>query len=485
MKKVLAFSLVALLLLTLTCCTDYPDEWGFDVSTDYIKSEVLNVTTSSYDAQITANIIVNTEGEGINGAGFIVKTSSGTEHIETIPINFTQDGNGLKISHTLSKLRYDEKYDIQLYVENEHVQFVMKGTSLSRSLRDFIPQISNCNISMTKDYEIHIHLDGRNTYNTATATFGNIQVDGRVNGEGLEKDIECDFIIPLSSLSLGTHKDGIQLTITNNLGSITESIPYQISISNATQDNTSDGEKSDCVTFAGIDWAKGNLVYDKGKWLISDHPLSPSLQPANNSYSEYFTWYSIENSSSFNLKIYSTERFGYDYYGNIQGDPQHDIVAAHLSGWQMPSTEDFKKLESCQKSFQMCSNGVLYYPVMNGREYYSATPVNLEERPTGGLYFSATIQDRQKNVIVRSCKWGSTHQYATSVGQYMASKGYMESHSSENSWSWYFLGYPDTYCFTVSGDNLNSWCNVKAGSSNDFACPTTWYKLPVRPVKRK
>lgn len=468
MKKIKTISVVTILLWAFTGCSDFPDEWGFVVSNDGVKSEMLNASASGYDAKVTANIIVKEEGEGINSVGFIVTTDGDTEHIETIPANFSPNNGCIEISHIFNGLKFNKNYDVQPYIESNHVQYVMSGVQLKRTSQGLQPNITSRSVSMTKDYKIRLRLQGVNTYTTAIAEFGGVRVQGQVSGGGLEKHTECEFLIPLSDLPVGTH-DGIRLTISNDFGSVMETIPYVIRVSTATKYNASDGEKGDCITLAGVDWAKGNLVYDNGRWLISDHPLTPSSNPASSSCSEYFTWYSVENSSSFNVRL-GSDVFGgslTNYYGDVQGDVQHDIVAAHLSGWQMPSKSDFEAIvysSTYDNSVQWCSGGVLFFPVMSGRRYYSGTPINLEERPNGGLYFSAALQ-YDGNVVKR--------------GQYMMSEGIMQSFYSNNS-SW-FLGYPDTFCFNTNESSM--WCNVR--SKQEYSCPTTRYKLPVRPVKKK
>lgn len=310
-------------------------------------------------------------------------------------------------------------------------------------------------ITLTKGYALRVSFKYANTVTEAKIRFGNITKIATV----ASGKITASF--PLEELSVTDSYDGFYLTAKNENGESYASIAYKLLVSSGTNNYSDDGEKSDCIRLCGIDWAKGNLVYDHGTWRIKENAAANTQASNTSNYGEYFSPYFTTCDNQFRNRtgIVYTEREEYQGYVNgIYGD----VTAAHLSGWVTPSADQMSLLRTQVGANYLSrisgKNGLLFFPVMANRQFIGNLPINIEMRPTNALYLPY---------------------------------GYVSSSS--------VLGFDSTLSAvyltsTYHYDNYNHDCCIttkieKISNSDSFSTAETYmnwrYKLPVRPIKAK
>lgn len=112
----------------------------------------------------------------------------------------------------------------------------------------------------------------------ATFSFAGQAKKGVFDQDG---DYSVDFDL-YDLLPSSTPYSGVTIVLNVVFGEYKKDLSYSVMVEK-TASFDDDGDKGDCVRIAGIDWAKGNLVCDNGKWTIGDQtdllmiPRTPPL----------------------------------------------------------------------------------------------------------------------------------------------------------------------------------------------------------------
>ena len=123
---------VVLAALTMTACTDYPDEWGFYVKDCGCAQELQNVAASGYDVLITQKYYVGGGGSSINNVR--MEISKGLSELTTLQTTMRQQGDTLYVTAPAKGLQFDSQYSVTCYVEGQD-ETIQIGTLLAFSYR--------------------------------------------------------------------------------------------------------------------------------------------------------------------------------------------------------------------------------------------------------------------------------------------------------------------------------------------------------------
>lgn len=254
----------------------------------------------------------------------------------------------------------------------------------------------------------------------------------------------CD-LLPSS-----TPYSGVTVVLNGVFGEYKENLSYSVLVEK-TISFDDDGDKGDCVRIAGIDWAKGNLACDNGKWIIGNQTDRYS-SPNTSAYGTYFSFGNTEMDNVFH---------GWSKnISDIQGNPDYDVVAAHIPGWMLPSKDDFSKLIT-YASVLSTYGGIMFTPSKEGKRFYSNSAV------------SYGILDA-KDIILLPCN--GIYSKDNGVEDDFL-KGYYMSSTAAYYGPYYSMGYG------LNNNELNNLFGLSGYYDSEYKYAT--YKFNVRPVKKR
>lgn len=462
------FKLLLMTIISLLVgCTEYPDEWGFKATLTEQTVEVISAdaSTSTYDVQIVAKLDGGSRSETISGAYYkigviepVSNYTSKTNYFE-VPAEITHNGDQMIVTGILKGCIFGRTYsEITLVMKTDGEDFSYSGSwkdgmtrSFTKSITDMQPSlgINGTSITFTKDYKYRVIASCDNMISEASCTFGGKTKKAEREGSVLVAEFT------LSELEIGSFRNFL-FKASNEFGETSLNIPYSLTIKGTNLDTSSfadDGEKEDCIRLCGVDWAKGNLVYDNGTWRINEDAVANSAYTNTSSYGEYFSWYYTTCDNTFRYLSTSNQN-----RVEIQGDISHDVVAAHLPGWVTPTSTQIGRLElyatltSPYLSYIFGTDGLMLFPAKSGRVFQSGTPITVEIRPKGSLYLPNGLYNKNSGIYRNNniC-------YLTSTGS---------------------LGKSSSYCYTSTFTTTSGNVTATYDQTISYLC-----KLPVRPVK--
>ena len=347
MKKIATiFCLIGACMLYCGC-EDFAEDYGYSLYFNR-SAEVTAVHSHAedYTLDVSCMFELAAGAPDIQEAGFICTFDGADEQM------FPGTYQDQTITGSLPGLSYGTTVTIIPYIIT--AEGLIKGNTeiyRSYSKASFSPQTGEGVLSMNETGKLRIEVpyvlaDATQAVTHATLTFSGQQLPVRIEEGKIVADID------LSDLP-GAGGSVFSLSLGNAMGTTESYIPFAVTLSEATTQYPDDGNKEDCIRLCGVDWAKGNLQYEKGTWKIAERQDATfahiSDYGTNPDYVEHFSF--GETTATLYEQVH---RYWYTHafderghFVSIQGDPTADVVAAHIpGGWIMPSLTDLNKLEN-------------------------------------------------------------------------------------------------------------------------------------------
>ncbi len=395
MKKLFLYFAICLTAGLASCSGDYPDDWGFSVRFEETNFAIVRADEASYDLQLSSVVTIDDEGMGITGCGFKVSYyDNGNNKEEFIECPFDKSGKQVTIETTMPDCLYNPNYQVSPYVSSGDFRYYGSTNSFSRSLSNMKPSsnwwtapVGSTSIEMGSSAHVIVPvLECSEMISEVTFTFAGKTKTAKKQGQRFTAEFD------LEELSAGNYGgyNGITFKVTNQFGSASGYIAYAVNVKDVATisyysdySKSGDGVKSDCVTFGGYDFAKGNLVCKNGKWGIDSDPLGHELTEQSSDFVQYFLFghTDAQYNDFSNFEAYTIYAIG--------GDKRYDVVAANLgNNWRLPAGGEFYALMAA--SYQFCEQGVVFRPTYGQkRRYQSSAQVKLTQVPADGLFMPA------------------------------------------------------------------------------------------------
>lgn len=384
-------------VLVITACSDYPDEWGFDLTAKddgKVSVGIESVTERSYDAILTEEFVINSFGKNVTSARMVIceveiygssyysyyrkKENTETEVTATIQ----QNGSAITVIGRAYSLEWGKRYCAICYVGNNEGEFPM-GESDSFVFyygSDYLkPQIS-VSLSLIDGHVLRVNVSDKSAYNGTkyTIKFGDIS---SVQTNRI-KDWDL-YELEVTPKNGEKEYSGIWVTAENEWGTSEVYAHYNVRICSCNS-RSDDGDKGDCVRIGGVDWAKGNLVRKSNTYELQSNPKSDDQS-----------------------------RFSYG--------TNADYLAHIGAKWATPKSDDFKALME-YGSWQwygagFYGKGKLFIPSKKGKRFYSTTEMDMNELeiPDDGIFMVAGGYSKSSS--------GSSR-YDVGVGYYVCEDAY-------------------------------------------------------------
>ena len=361
--------------------------YNYVASFQGIEMNVISAELSDYSLQIRQTIRIDKEGTNLTNVGFKI-THSSTGEITTLPASIAHNGNELVAEATL-RCNYDNNYSITPFYNIG--QFELCGTEsfFLRSIEDMKPHTAK----MSTDVEMVLNahtitpvVEVTELVDDVEFTFAGTTRKGVKSGSRFTADF--DLIDLKAADGDGIEYSGIKYVATNKFGQANGSIDYSVRMVNSQDWETKligkdDGVKANYITIGGANWAKGNLIYNNGKWSIDDDPLGHPVNQQDKSFVQYFSFGSTSADPNKYHDVASVDNVPSEF----SGDTRYDVAAANLAGWRIPNQEEAGNL-SIVTSQQNCKTGIVVFPIKDVKKhFYSNTQVTLKAVPSDGLYF--------------------------------------------------------------------------------------------------
>lgn len=344
MKKIATiFCLIGACMLYCGC-EDFAEDYGYSLYFNR-SAEVTAVHSHAedYTLDVSCMFELAAGAPDIQEAGFICTFDGADEQM------FPGTYQDQTITGSLPGLSYGTTVTIIPYIIT--AEGLIKGNTeiyRSYSKASFSPQTGEVVLSMNETGKLRIEVpyvlaDATQAVTHATLTFSGQQLPVRIEEGKIVADID------LSDLP-GAGGSVFSLSLGNAMGTTESYIPFAVTLSEATTQYPDDGNKEDCIRLCGVDWAKGNLQYEKGAWKIAERQDATfahiSDYGTNPDYVEHFSF--GETTATLYDDFHSywyTHAFTELETVSIQGDPAADVVAAHIpGGWVLPSSTDLRRL---------------------------------------------------------------------------------------------------------------------------------------------
>lgn len=384
--KTLKIFLGLFLLCVLGGCESYTEDFGFYMNfSNNIYTTSIHAKPDSYSLSLSCPFELEVGNMDISEAGFYCNG-------DKVVGEYNEEEQ--TVQATINQLLYNQSLNVCPYILTPEGEIRGNTASVLHRKEEFTPVVDTCRLFMPEAGKIRVEADYSLPDKTLSVTQATVVVSGQsFNAEIQDERIFSEFY--LSDLTSANVKD-LEVLLVNDLGESSSTIPYSVLISEKSVSYADDGEKDDCMRICGVDWAKGNLMYDNGTWRLGKSQDETFYYKGitSNSQNEFFSFGDV---SSDGLGSWYTHAF--DLYGciSIKGDPAADVAAAHLSGWTLPSRAEFQTLinhASWQYGYTLQGQkkvyGVLFYTKSN-KKVRSLTPVyfdseNLNEM---GLFLPA------------------------------------------------------------------------------------------------
>ena len=386
-------SLLSVTLLWLCGCADYDEDYGYEISFDsYVTQSDWKAEAGSYSVSLQTRYTID-EGEAeVQEVGFICRQDGGSE---TLLPGTVADG---MIQATATGLLYGVSYEVRPYmVTTAGTQRPDITGYIYHNAADFAP-VPDGEIAMSMPEPGHLEflvsyslVDYTQEASSATLTFG-----GQNYAMTLENNIVARATVDLNELPDGTYSS-VSVEVSNAFGSNSIQRELGLSVSSSPQQYAGDGEREDCIRLCGIDWAKGNLLYEEGVWKIAEsqgRTFSAGKQ-WDTEHVEHFTYGETtgELHDDFVRDWYVFAFLDTATRYSISGDASYDVAAAHLGadGWVLPSSADLLMLArnaSWQYAIVTVGNKVVYgylFYTPGTKRFVCTTPVSIDADDLNGM----------------------------------------------------------------------------------------------------
>lgn len=396
----ICFSLIYL----LSGCEDFSEEYGFymDFATDISVTDV-RAAHDSYTLDLLCPFEIKAGSPNIQEVGVIYSTD---DSYVSHKVKGELLDNCIKV--TLSEIPYGQTLHIAPYLRAPEDEVTGRPSlDIKYDKNDFMPSASAYLLSMPTTGKLRMEVDcnvkdSQFPLTKAQASFNGITSDASIS----QNKLTFDFDLAKMNKSTDTK---ISFSVSNALGTTNWTVPMTATSATATVHYTDDGCYDDYIRLCSVNWAKGNLICDKGTWKIASRQDESFLDRDKNIVSttqiEYFS-FGGTGSRVFRPEDWYTHAFEQNVDCSIQGDPASDVVAANLSGgWTLPSKSDLEKLAGTS-SYQYgyterdgkITYGVLFYTHPE-KIIHSLTSVRFEseELDEMGLFLPALGYIRSKS----------------------------------------------------------------------------------------
>lgn len=349
----------------------------------------VNADKSAYSLRMRQNVHLIDGGPDIKETGFNINYSStdGVWDVKTIPATISRNGDDMYFEAIL-ECSYGSRYNIIPYVVIDQLMFEAEASSFYRNLEDMLPNGNN----MVTDVEMRV-----NAHTITAVVETEEQIDGidfsfaGISHQATKNGIRYTADFDLNELDPGnfsTFYSGISFAAKNKFGEYSGKIDYSVGVyqpgnGRYVVDTSNDGIHENYITIAGVNWAKGNLIYKDGRWMIDGNPFSHSPYLQEENMVQYFSY----GSTSATIDAYPNSTTISSMPWCISGDKNYDVATANLgNGWKLPTWDEAYKLDA-NASQQCTKNGMIYYsPQKLKKRFHSCSPVTITSVPSDGLF---------------------------------------------------------------------------------------------------
>lgn len=462
MKYANLFVIISFLVL-LASCEKYEDEFGFTSSLGTASVVQVDAQPGKYALDIQCPFNIETGDVDILEVGFRLNSES--------DVVGSLDGNN-QIVATLSNLEYGKSYRVTPYIRTS--VGVIYGPNFSDFIynsQSFAPVVDSSAIELVAKgvYRVIVNYSTDKSYPLTEAI---ASADGETVNVLSADEESVTVEVNVNDLS-GTIYAVINLTLANAISSMEYAIPFSLTLLDTDITYSDDGVQDDCIRVCGIDWAKGNLQYEKGIWKIADTQDDSFLSYGINSdYVEYFCFGDLNPVYRNSIKMmYFPDNVGYRLY-SIKGNPAYDIVSACFSeDWSIPSSDELSLLAN-KASYQygyverngQRTYGYLFYTqvgkIVRGHKYNQAVRIDESKLDELGLFLPTGRYQIGSSEL-------------SSIFTYMSSDMYVTGNGSN---------FTAGKFYTLQSDR-NTY-KIEVGYLDDgYSGGAVRYQLPVRPVK--
>lgn len=360
--KIKILSICFSLIYLLSSCEDFSEEYGFFMDFESeISVKSVSATQDGYTVELLCPFEIKAGNPDIKEVGVSYTISD-----ENYKVKGEYQDNCIEV--TLSNLPYGRTVRIVPYLSAAEGEVKSRYTQeIKYEKKDFMPYATSYLLSMPSIGKLRLEVDctvkdSRYPLTNAVASFNGISNNASISQNGISVDFN------LADMDKSSDSN-ISFSLSNALGTTTWTVPMTVTTAIATAHYADDGCYDDYIRLCGVDWAKGNLLYDDGVWRIASRQDESFLESGKSIVSttqiEHFSF------GETNAQIHK-DRHEY-WYTNafelrssccIQGNPASDVVAANLSGgWVMPLKTDLDKLAktaSWQYGYTECNGKIVY-----------------------------------------------------------------------------------------------------------------------------
>lgn len=333
------------LIYILSSCEDFSEEYGFYIDFNpEINVTDVHAAHDCYTLDLLCPFYIKAGNPNIQEVG-VTYTFTDSPNIQKVKGEVFD--NCIKV--TVPNILYGQTLSISPYLctpENEVTGHSTLKVKYER--KDFMPSTDTYLLSMPTIGKLRMEVNCSIKDSQYPLTKGQASFNGITSNASISQNkITFDFDLTEMNKSTDTN---ISFSVSNDLGTTNWTVPMEVTSATATVHYTDDGCYDDYIRLCGIDWAKGNLICDKGTWRIASRQDESFLDRDKNIVSttqiEYFS-FGETNAQIHNdgHAFWYTNAFELRNSCSIQGDPASDVVAANLSGgWTLPSKYDLQKL---------------------------------------------------------------------------------------------------------------------------------------------
>lgn len=459
--KTLKIFLGLFLLCVLGGCESYTEDFGFYMNfSNNIYTTSIHAKPDSYSLSLSCPFELEVGNMDISEAGFYCNG-------DKVVGEYNEEEQ--TVQATINQLLYNQSLNVCPYILTPEGEIRGNTASVLHRKEEFTPVVDTCRLFMPEAGKIRVEADYSLPDKTLSVTQATIVVSGQsFNAEIQDERIFSEFY--LSDLTSADVKT-LNILLVNGMGEKSYVIPYSVLVSEKDVSYADDGEKDDCMRICGVDWAKGNLMYDNGTWRLgkSQDETFHYNGIDSGSQNEFFSFGDVSGKKLYAGALpilWYTHAFDRNSC-SIKGDPATDVAAAHLPGWTLPSSSELQSLishASWQYGYTLQGQkkvyGVLFYTKSN-KKVRSLTPV---------FFDSENLNEMGLFLPAMGMRGKSNHYYDRTIW-YMSGDAYKYF---DRRWFPYNLE-GEVYHLEQSNQNLT----VTRGSN--FASDA--YQLNVRPVK--
>lgn len=396
--KTLKVFLGLFLLCFLGGCENYTEDFGFYMNfSKNIYTTSIHANPDSYSLTLYCPFELQAGKMDIREVGFYYDDPN-QSGVKIKAVGECSD-NGQVVLASINQLPYNKQLQVYPYILTPQGEILGSTASILYSKEYFQPVVDSYKLTMPEVGKIRMEVD----YRLADTALNVNQAKVVFSGKSLNTEIQKEKIFSEFDLSDLTAADaeGLEVSLTNEMGERSITVPFSVLVSEKDTLYSDEGEKDDCIRLCGVDWAKGNLMYDNGTWRLGktqDETFYYKNENYSSNQNEYFSFGDVSENLYTGAHV-SWYTHAFDEYTNcsIIGDPAADVVSAHLSGWTLPSRRDFQNLvdhASWQYGYTLQGQnkvyGVLFY-TKSDKNVRSLTPVLFDSEKLNelGLFLPA------------------------------------------------------------------------------------------------